>query len=86
MVAVWEGKDGALFETGRIGADKKKQKKQEILSKRETQKFSCVNLSALIGQRNKAASSEQTAGEDKFSPMNKTAFVVVYLGDKWEEN
>lgn len=42
MVAVWEGQDEALFETGRIGADKKK--KQEILSKRETQNFSCVNL------------------------------------------
>lgn len=53
MVAVWEGKDWALFETGRIGADKNT--KQEILSKRETQKFSCVNLSALIGQCYKAS-------------------------------
>lgn len=36
MVAVWEGQDRALFETGRIGADKKK---QGALSKRSNTKL-----------------------------------------------
>lgn len=46
MVAVWEGKDGALFETGRIGADKKKQKNKKSYP-REKHKSSPVWTSAL---------------------------------------
>lgn len=42
MVAVWEGKDGALFETGRIGADKKKTKKNKKSYPREKHKSSPV--------------------------------------------
>ena len=45
-----------------------------------------MNPSALIGHGNNSASSEHTVGEDKFSQMSKTAFVVVYLGEKWEGN
>lgn len=42
MVAVCEGKDGALFETGRIGADKKNNKKtRNLIQERNTKVLLC---------------------------------------------